>query len=105
MAMNREQKRMLQKQGAINADGSPKSTRRPPPAARPKDQQREGNVFQRFRQFLREVRAEMRKVNWPTRAETTNYSIIVFITVVVLTALIAAVDFGLAKAVLWIYEA
>ncbi len=105
MAMNREQKRMLQKQGAIDADGSPKSTRRPPPATKPKDQQAKGNVFQRFRQFLREVRAELRKVNWPTRAETINYSVIVLVTIVVLTALIAVVDYGLARAILWIYDA
>jgi preprotein translocase subunit SecE len=99
MAMNREQKRLLQKQGALDAEGQPKAERRAPVAPRPKEQRTKP------RQFLREVRAEMRKVNWPTRAETTNYSIIVFITVVVLTALIAVVDFGLAKAVLWIYEA
>jgi len=99
MAMNREQKRMLQKQGALDADGSPKATRRAPAAPRPKEQRTKP------RQFLREVRAEMRKVNWPTRAETVNYSIIVFITILIMTALIAGVDFGLSKAVLWIYDA
>ncbi len=81
----------------------PTAARRPPvvpaSAPRPKEQRTKP------RQFLREVRAEMRKVNWPTRAETTNYSIIVLITIVVLTALIAVVDFGLAKAVLWVYDA
>lgn len=99
MAMNREQKRLLQKQGAIDADGAPKASRRAPQAPRPKEQRTKP------RQFLREVRAEMRKVNWPTRAETMNYSVIVFITIVILTALIAGVDFGLSRAVLWIYDA
>ncbi len=99
MAMNREQKRLLQKQGALDADGQPKAERRAPQAPRPKEQRTKP------RQFLREVRAELRKVSWPTRAETTNYSIIVFITIVVLTALIAGADFGLGKAVLWIYDA
>lgn len=99
MAMNREQKRLLQKQGAIDADGAPKATRRTPQAPRPKEQRTKP------RQFLREVRSEMRKVNWPTRAETINYSVIVFVTVVILTALIAGVDFGLSKAILWIYDA
>ena len=47
----------------------------------------------------------MRKVNWPTRSETINYSVIVLVTIVVLTALIAGVDYGLAKAILWIYDA
>ncbi len=99
MAMNREQKRLLQKQGALDADGSPKAAKRAPTAPRPKEQRTKP------RQFVREVRAEMRKVNWPTRAETTNYSIIVFITILVLTALIAVVDFGLAQSVLWVYDA
>jgi len=98
MAMNREQKRMLQKQGAIDADGQPKVTRRAPSAPRPKEQRTKP------RQYLREVRAELRKVNWPSRAETINYSIIVLVTIVVLTAMIAAADYGLGKAVLWIYE-
>ncbi len=98
MAMNREQKRLLQKQGALDADGSPKATRRAPTAPRPKEQRTKP------RQFVREVRAEMRKVNWPTRAETINYSIIVFITLVILTALIFGVDFVMGKAVLWIFE-
>ncbi len=99
MAMNREQKRLLQKQGALDADGSPKAGRRAPSAPRPKEQRTKP------RDFVREVRAEMRKVNWPTRAETVNYSIIVFITILVLTSLIAVVDFGLAKSVLWVYDA
>ena len=99
MAMNREQKRLLQKQGALDDEGQPKAQRRAPQAPRPKEQRTKP------RQFLREVRAEMRKVSWPTREETTNYSIIVFITIVVLTAMIAGVDFGLSKAVLWVYDA
>ncbi len=99
MAMNREQKRLLQKQGALDSDGQPKASRRQAPAPRPKEQRTKP------RQFLREVRAELRKVNWPTRAETTNYSIIVLITIIVMTTLIALADFGLAKAVLWIYDA
>lgn len=99
MAMNREQKRLLQKQGTIDADGTPTATRRAPQAPKPKEQRTKP------RQFVREVRGEMRKVNWPTRAETINYSVIVFVTIVILTALIAGVDFGLSKAVLWIYDA
>ena len=99
MAMNREQKRLLQKQGALDAEGQPKATRRAPQAPRPKEQRTKP------RQFLREVRAEMRKVNWPTRSETINYSIIVLVTIVILTTLIALADYGLARAVLWIYDA
>ena len=43
-------------------------------------------------QFVREVRTELRKVARQTRAEVINYSIIVPVTVVILTALIAVLD-------------
>ena len=98
MAMNRETKRMLQRQGALGSDGEPKATRKAAPPPRPKEKRTPP------RQFLREVRAELRKVAWPSRAEVINYSIIVFITIVILTAAIAALDYGMSKAVLWIYE-
>jgi len=98
MAMNRETKRMLQRQGQLGADGEPKVARKAPPAPRPKEKRTPPRLF------VKEVRAELRKVAWPTRAETINYSIIVFITIVILTAAISGIDFGLAKAVLWVFE-
>ena len=101
MAMNRQQKRMLQKQGQLGADGAPAARKRPAPQApRPaaKDE-RTGPV-----QFLREVRGELRKVAWPTRPEIINYSIIVLFTVVVLTAYIATLDFAFGEAVFKMFE-
>jgi preprotein translocase subunit SecE len=50
------------------------------------------------------VNAELRKVAWPTRAETLNLSLIVLIFLVVMTALIAGMDFGFSKAVLFIVD-
>jgi preprotein translocase subunit SecE len=44
------------------------------------------------RQFLHEVNVELRKVAWPTRAETINYSTVVFVTLAILMALIFALD-------------
>ena len=101
MAMNRQQKRMLQKQGQLGADGAPAARKRQAPQApRPaaKDE-RTGPV-----QFLREVRGELRKVAWPTRPEIINYSIIVLLTVVVLTAYIATLDFAFGEAVFKLFE-
>jgi preprotein translocase subunit SecE len=107
MAMNRAQKRMLQRQGALGADGQP--TRERPQQARkapPPTQQREQAREKRTRpvQFLREVRAELRKVAWPTRAEVINYSIIVLIAIVVLTTFIAIVDYGASEFVLKLFD-
>ena len=100
MAMNRQQKRMMQKQGQLGADGAPAARKRPAPQApRPSKDERTGPV-----QFLREVRGELRKVAWPTRSEVINYSIIVLVTVVVLTAYIATLDFVFGEAVFKLFE-
>ena len=104
MAMNRAQKRMLQKQGALGADGQPQraqaQTRKAP--APPRPEEKEGRTGPR--QFLKEVRGELRKVAWPTRAEVINYSIIVLIAVLVMMAFIAVVDYGVAEFVLTLFD-
>jgi preprotein translocase subunit SecE len=100
MAMNRQQKRMLQKQGQLGADGAPAARKRPAPQApRPTKEGRTGPI-----QFLREVRGELRKVAWPSRPEIVNYSIIVLITVVLLTTYIATLDFAFGEAVFKLFE-
>jgi preprotein translocase subunit SecE len=47
-------------------------------------------------QFVREVRAEGRKITWPSRRETWITSVFVFIMVVVASAFFALVDGGLS---------
>jgi preprotein translocase subunit SecE len=79
---------MLQRQGQMTADGTPTRTRREPPSAKPQEREKRTNPLQ----FLREVRGELRKVVWPTRAETINYSIIVLVSLIVLTAFVATQD-------------
>src|SRR3546814_3125385 len=82
MAMNRQQKRMLQRQGQVGADGEPVARKRQaPPAARPKPKEERTTPAQ----FVREVKGEMRKVAWPTRAEVINSSIIVLVALILLT--------------------
>ena len=56
------------------------------------------------RQFAREVRSELRKVSWPTRAEVINYSLVVFFTVLVLTVLIAVLDWLFSSSLLKLFE-
>ena len=98
--MNRETKRMLQRQGEVGPDGSPISTKeRRQPAGGAPPSGRTG-----ARQFLREVRGELRKVAWPGREEVVRYSTVVLVTLVIVTAMIAAVDFVFAKGVLVLFE-
>ena len=90
MATNRQQRRMLQKQGQLGADGeTPTRQRKGPPPPKPPAEERT-----RPMQFVREVRSELRKVAWPTLSETVNYSIIVLVAVVLLTAYVAFLDYG-----------
>jgi preprotein translocase subunit SecE len=55
------------------------------------------------RQFLREVRQELKKVAWPGRREMVAYTLVVLFTVVVLTAFVFGVDFLVGKAVLFVF--
>jgi len=36
-----------------------------------------GNIPNKIVAFLKEVRLEIKKVNWPTRRETLNYTLII----------------------------
>ncbi len=93
--LNREQKRQLRKMGALDEQGKP--TRAQPTAK--KKNERVG-----IRQYLREVRDEMRKVAWPERPEVKRYSIIVIITVVVYTALVGGLDYVFSEFSQWFYS-
>ena len=92
--LNREQKRQLKRQGALNDQGMP--TRGP--VQRTAKKERVG-----LRQYMQEVRDEMRKVAWPTWAEVRKYSIVVLVTVVVVTAFVFGLDslFGVLSS--WLY--
>ncbi len=56
------------------------------------------------RQFLHEVNVEMRKVAWPTRAETVNYSTVVLVTLVLLTAMIFGLDIAFQHAANFLFN-
>jgi preprotein translocase subunit SecE len=48
-------------------------------------------------QFASQVRAEARKIVWPSRKETWITSVMVFIMVIIATVFFAVVDFGLTR--------
>ena len=89
MAMNREQKRAMQKSGQVGADGAPTAAPRDRRAAA---QQRVQGERTRPGEFVKEVRAEMRKVSWPNRQEVIRYSMIVLVALAVFTALVFGLD-------------
>lgn len=98
-SMNRQTRRMAKKQGLTDDDGAPVREKRGAQQQqnRPKEERTSPG------QFVKEVRAELRKVSWPTRDEVINYSLIVLVLVTVLTSLIGILDYGIGEAVLALF--
>jgi preprotein translocase subunit SecE len=90
--VNRQTKRMLERDRRQQA-----VTRRQP---MPERKKRAGP-----RQFLREVRQELKKVAWPTRRELLAYTLVVLVSVVVLTSFVFGLDFLISKGVLVVFGA
>ena len=66
-----------------------------------------GNPVSRFFRsvslFVSQILDELRKVVRPTRSELVNYTIVVIVFVTIVMALVAGVDFGFTKLVLWVF--
>ena len=50
-----------------------------------------------FINYIRESRDELRKIKWPTREITVQYSLIVILSVTAATIVFGIMDFGLSK--------
>jgi preprotein translocase subunit SecE len=57
-----------------------------------------------FSQFPKEVRAETRKITWPSWRETWITSVMVAIMVVITSLFFMVVDFGLSTGITWILK-
>ncbi len=86
--MNREQKRIMQRQGQVGANAS---DRRRAQRATP-------------REFFTQVREELRQVAWPTRPETINYTSIVAFVLIFMTLLIFGLGAGFSKFVTFLFQ-
>jgi|AntRauTorcE11898_2_1112593.scaffolds.fasta_scaffold104227_2 preprotein translocase subunit SecE len=82
----RASKRAAQAAERVEATAAPVKTKRTGPA-----------------QFLKEVRQELRKVNWPSRSEVVSYTAVVLVTTAVLTAIVWGVDWLISNAVLNVF--
>jgi preprotein translocase subunit SecE len=51
--------------------------------------------FEGIRRFFRNVIAELKKVNWPSRKELITYTIVVIVTVLAVAAIISLWDMTL----------
>ena len=92
--MNRQAKRMMQRQKTSGQDRMEAMRERRSVSA-PQRRSRVG-----ARQFLKEVRAELKKVAWPSRQEVIAYAVVVLVTVTVLTAIVFGMDLAVTKGIL-----
>jgi preprotein translocase subunit SecE len=93
--VNRQTKRMMDRDRRQQQQQT--APRRPPVAER---KTRVGP-----RQFLREVRQELKKVAWPTRRELLAYTVVVLVSVVVLTSFVFGLDFLISRGILVVFGA
>jgi preprotein translocase subunit SecE len=56
-----------------------------------------GAKFETVKQFLREVKTELKKVTWPSRKDTLSGTAIVLVTVFVIAIFLGVVDSGLSN--------
>lgn len=55
-------------------------------------------MFERIKIFLQESRQELKRVNWPTRAETLRYTLFVIGFSIGIAILLGVADFAFLKA-------
>ena len=58
----------------------------------------------RLREYLHEVRVELRQVTWPTRADIRATTIVVIVTVAFFGLYFFLIDRGLAEVVEWVFN-
>jgi preprotein translocase subunit SecE len=95
--VNRETKRLLQRQGPT-ADAARPVVERPPV----EEEQR--GFGARVGEYFREVRNELVKVAWPPRSEVVNYSAVVLVTLIVIVLLIFVLNWAFGHAVIWLFH-
>lgn len=88
MGLSRDLKRMMAKR-----ERAADRLTRPPVAQRKRTKPRE---------FLKEVRGELGRVSWPTRSEVVTYTMVVIVSVAFFLAVIAGLDYGVGKGVIWL---
>lgn len=61
-------------------------------------------LVDKIRDFLFEVKVELKKVTWPTKKETMSATLIVIVTVFIISFFLGFVDFGLTSLMKYIFS-
>lgn len=55
------------------------------------------NFFDKIFKFLKEAKTEGKRINWPTKKETINYTLIVIATFLVVALILGGFDYLFTK--------
>jgi preprotein translocase subunit SecE len=97
--MNRQMKRMQERAERQQKRGGSERAAAPSAAAR-RQQVAEKRKRTGVRQFIKEVRMELKKVDWPSRRELVSYTVVVLATLIVTTLYVAGLDYVFSRAIL-----
>jgi preprotein translocase subunit SecE len=61
-------------------------------------------AMEQVREYMKDVRAELTKVSWPTREELRDSTVVVIVTVLLVATFIGLVDQGLNRVVALIFK-
>ena len=105
--MNREMRRLQEREERRKQKEKEGGSRAQRQAARMQASQQPAerkSFFRRVRDYLHEVRVELRKVTWPTREQMITFTTVTVITSAVLTIVIFGFDFAAKQFVLWLID-
>lgn len=54
-------------------------------------------MINKIKAYLQGVMTETKKVNWPSRQEIINHTLVVIIAIIILTIIFGTIDLGLSK--------
>ena len=105
--MNREMRRLQEREERRKQkekEGGSRAQRKAAQMASKQQPTERKSIFRRIRDYLHEVRVELKKVTWPTRDQMVAFTTVTIITSVVLTFVIFGFDFAAKRFVLWLIE-
>ena len=89
-----------------SAGGSSKGSKAPvkaQPKAVKKDEKKSDKkpgIFRRFRNYLSDVRSEMKRVVWPSKEELRTYAVAIIVMLIIFGVVIWLVDSGIVAALI-----
>ncbi len=103
--MNRQMRRLQEREERRQKkqEGTKASRKAAAIQSRPPTIERKSSL-RRLRDYLHEVRMELRKVTWPTREQMIAFTTVTVITSVVLMWIIFGLDIVMKKAIFWLLE-